>query len=206
MKIIQLSVGQLQANCFLAVEPNSNQCLIIDPGDDADYIVQAIGATKPKAILATHGHFDHVMAASQLQLRYNISFYIDQKDQFLLDRIVSTARHFLGNIQVPPAPKNVTYFHQVDPNSLPFHLTVIPTPGHTPGSVSLLLKDENILFSGDLLFQGGGFGRTDFSYSSQPELTQSINRILALPPKTIIYTGHGEQTTIASEAKYWQQR
>lgn len=175
MNIETLVVGQMATNCYIV------DGIIIDPGDDAEYIMSHC-KTKPTMIVATHGHFDHIMAAYALQLAYNIPFYIHKKDIFLLARMQSSAKHFLGlkDIDPPPYPsemKDIMYIH---------------TPGHTPGSICLYFPKNNILFSGDTIFAGGAVGRTDHEYSDKAALSRSIQTILSLPPETKLFPGHGE--------------
>lgn len=173
----------MATNCYIV------DGVIIDPGDDAEYIMSHVTA-KPRMIVATHGHFDHIMAAYALQLAYNIPFYIHKDDIFLLSQMQSSARHFLGLPQVDPPPK------PSEMKDIPF----IHTPGHTPGSICMKFGDS--LLVGDTIFADGAVGRTDFSYSDPEALEDSIKRILSYSPKTVIYPGHGEETAVQKEKKY----
>lgn len=180
-----LVVGSMATNCYIAGG------MIIDPGDDAEYIVSHL-TVKPTMIVATHGHFDHIMAAYALQLAYNIPFYIHEDDIFLLGRMQSSAKHFLGlkEIDPPPVPTKI--------KDLPF----IHTPGHTPGSICVYFKKDNVLFSGDTVFANGAVGRTDHEYSDKAALEQSVKKILSLSPATRIFPGHGEETIVQKEIRY----
>ncbi|OGD62762.1 hypothetical protein A2160_04830 [Candidatus Beckwithbacteria bacterium RBG_13_42_9] len=198
MKIISLVVGQLQTNCFLAVDQETDEALIIDSGDDAELIIQKIQdeRIKPVGIVATHGHFDHCLAVLELRLAFSIPFYLHQNDLALLKRMSSSARHFLG-IEVGPAPKVDRFIKAGD--NLSFgkeSFEVIETFGHTPGSISLYSQPNKVIFVGDTIFADGGVGRTDFSYSNEADLNKSIKKLLKLPAETLVYTGHGEETTI----------
>lgn len=201
MKIRNIVVGRLQTNCYLVIAEETSEALIIDPGDDADYIIRIITDEKvtPKKILATHGHFDHITAATELQLAYNIPFLIHKKDEFLVRRLSETARYFTGAETGPP-PKINGYLknEQIIRLSKTSFIT-IGSPGHTPGSLCLYNKKENVLIAGDLIFAGGGIGRSDFSYSSSKDLEASIAKILKLPKNTAVYSGHGPETSIANE-------
>ncbi len=200
MKIITYPLGELQANCYFLIQ--DKDCVIIDPGDSADFILEEVSRNnlKVKAIIATHGHFDHVMAVGELQASFDAPFYISSKDQFLLDRVAETAKHFLGHtpIVIPiKASKDITAGKFQISN---FKFQIFHTPGHTPGSVCLYNKDEGVLFTGDTLFKDG-IGRYDFSYSNKKELLTSINQLIeVLPEETLVYPGHGDPTTLGEEA------
>ena len=190
LTIRTLTVGHMQANCYLISDEKTHETLIIDPGDDAEYITDLIQhyALLPTQILATHGHVDHIMAAAPLQLMYDIPFFVHPADRFLLDRAVASAEYFLGpgpwlaptNDQ--PLRTGTQMFGNIS-------LDIIETPGHTPGSVCFRLPG-NHLITGDLLFAGGAVGRTDFSYGDMTQLAHSLQK---LPPERsiTIYPGHG---------------
>ena len=200
MEIKKLVVGQLQTNCYLVWDKETKEGIIIDPGDDAEYILNRLKdlEIKPQIILATHGHFDHVLAVFELKMALKIPFLIHQKDLFLLKRADKTADWFTGIKDgfVPSADgflkenKKISFGERTQ-------LKVIETPGHSPGGVAFLSR--GVVFSGDTLFRQG-VGRTDFSYCSQADLIDSIkNKLFKLPDKTIVYPGHGEETTIGEE-------
>lgn len=169
-----LIVGAMATNCYIAGD------IIIDPGDDPEYIMSHLSA-KPRMIIATHGHFDHLMGAYAIQSAYNIPFYMHPDDYFLLPAMQSSARHFLGlkHVDPPPVPSEIKHIHYVH------------TPGHTPGSICLLLDD--ILIVGDTLFADGSVGRTDHSYSDPLMFSQSITKIRSYPKGTRVLPGHGEE-------------
>lgn len=203
MRIRSLIVGRLQSNCYLIFD-DTTEATIIDPGDDADYIIRIIadeGAT-PTKIIATHGHFDHIMAATELQLAYSIPFLIHKKDKFLVKRMNDTALYFTG-IDGGPPPKIDGYLKDGQRIKIgDSSFAIIETPGHTPGSISLYNKKESVLIAGDLIFAGGGVGRTDFSYSSPEDLQASLSKILKLSKATTMYSGHGPKTTIENERSF----
>ncbi len=204
MKIRSLVVGQLQSNCFLIFDEPKKEGIIIDPGDDADYIIRIIKdeQMKPELIITTHGHFDHIQAATELKLAYNISFLMHAKDKKILNRMNQTAKYFTG-VEAGPPPKIDKLLKEKQKIKIgSIELEVIETPGHTPGSVCLYNKKDNVLFAGDLIFAGGGVGRTDFSYSNPLQLQESLQQILKLPKNTTIYSGHGPETTIKNEEPF----
>lgn len=202
MKIEKLVVGQLQSNCYLVWDEKTKETIIIDPADDADYIIRRIQdlKLKPKLILATHGHFDHVLAIPELKLAFGIPFWLHQADLFLLKRSRETARFFTQQEADPPLMPN-KFIKEND--KIKFgkeKLEVIETPGHSPGGVSFL--GRGVVFGGDTLFNQG-IGRYDFSYASRKDLFNSIKKLFKLPDETIVYPGHGPETTIKDEKKWF---
>lgn len=202
MKIMRFPLGQMQANCYFLIE--DNQCLIIDPADDASFILEELQRRRLNLVglLATHGHFDHVMAVGEIQLSLNVPLYIFKEDNFLINRLFETAEYFLGYKPHIIQPTNFKYL-EIE-NSLKisnFEFQIINTPGHTPGSCCYYFKKENVLFTGDTLFKQG-IGRYDFSYSNKKDLDSSLKKIFKLPGNTIVYSGHGEETTIEKENEY----
>lgn len=182
-------------NCYII--HHKGEAIIIDPGDDADYIMRIlrdIDAT-PSMIIATHGHFDHIMAATELKLAFNIPFAINKKDVFLLKRMRETAKHFSG-YDPGPAPKPDLYLKKGKLKTKNLEISVIETPGHTPGSVALYLNKLGALFVGDLIFSDRTEGETNHKYSSKKDLDNSINKILKFPDDTYIYSGHGDGASI----------
>ncbi len=205
IELVTLTVGQMKANCYLIIENNHRKCLIVDAGDDADYIETIIRnkGLLPQAILATHGHFDHLIAVLQLQLNFNIPFMIHKNDVFLVKNMRESARHFLG-IDGGPSPIINGYLDkEIEINLGSLSLKVIETPGHTPGSVCLYSKKEGFVLCGDLIFAGGSVGRTDFSYSSKLKLEKSVRQIFGFPLDTVLLPGHGPKTRIKDETKFY---
>jgi len=196
-----LVVGQLQTNCYLVADQKSRAAVVIDPGDGAEYIHNKIRDLEliPTKIVATHGHFDHILAAFEIQQAYKIPFLINAKDTFLVERMQDTAKFFLKiNIhQIPPhVDGDLKEGSKINFGSLTFK--VIETPGHTPGSVCLYFEDSKIMFTGDTLFKSG-VGRTDFSYGSQNDLEDSLKKIKHYPGGSRILSGHGEETCLEEE-------
>lgn len=206
MKIKKLIVGQLQTNCYLVWDEKSRQTVIIDPGDDADFIANKIRDhhLQPMAIAVTHGHFDHVLAVPELKLAFNLPFLLHQKDLFLLKRSAETAHYFTGAKGDPPLRPD-RFVKEGD--QIKFgkeKLTVAETPGHSPGGVVFYSRGEGVLFSGDTLFCQA-VGRTDFSYGSGQDLKNSIEKLFNFPGKTAVYPGHGVKTKIGKEKIYFAQ-
>lgn len=197
MQILRYPLGQMQANCYMLL--SGSDCLIIDPGDSADFILEEVSRRNltVHGVVATHGHFDHIMAAGEIVMALGCPFYINPKDWFLVERLESTAQHFLGfepQVIKPPS-------HEPIPKGIgPFAFQTLHTPGHTPGSTCLHFTREGILFTGDTLF-ANAIGRYDFSYSDKRELKQSLTKIFALPAETIVRPGHGDETYVGIEVK-----
>lgn len=200
MKIIKYSLGQLQANCYFLIEDQN--CLIIDPADDASFILEELQRQQLKLVgmLATHGHFDHIGAAGEIQLSLNVPLYIFKEDQLLIDRLNETAKYFLGFDPHFIKPINVKYLAVNKFKIQNLEFKIIKTPGHTPGGCCFYFEEENTLFTGDTLFKDG-IGRYDFSYCSKKDLKKSLKKIFELPKETVVYPGHGDETSLQAEKK-----
>jgi hydroxyacylglutathione hydrolase len=195
MDIKTLCVGALKTNCYLIHDPDSESLMIIDPGDDSDYISQMAYSYYPKHIfvIATHGHFDHIMGSFGVTVNFMTPLLIHQNDIFLVKRMTETAKYFLKSQEVDPPPQNIL---PIDENYQLFfgetQIILFALPGHTPGSIGILFKSEKVLFSGDVIFSDGSVGRTDHEYSSVDDLNNSILQIKKLSKDFMIYPGHGE--------------
>lgn len=193
-------VGPVSTNCYFLINDELKEAVIVDPGDYADKIKDYIAkeAVKPVAILLTHGHFDHMMAADALRKEYEIPVYACEKERTLLnDASLNLARGFIRSNYTLDAD---IYCKEGDVLSLAgCDIKVLETPGHTPGGCCYYIASENILFSGDTLFCRS-IGRTDFEGGSYAEICKSIKeKLFVLPVETICYCGHGEGTRIGYE-------
>lgn len=198
-KIIRLTVGPLQENCYI-VYNKENECVIIDPGYESLRIIDTIEKEelKPLYILLTHGHIDHIGAVKDLKDKYGISVYIHNKDKDMLEKPNKNSASLYG-MSVNGAKAD--YFVK-EGNDIKFSddsFKVIETPGHTGGGVCYKL--DNILFSGDTLFLGS-IGRYDFSESSGLDLMNSLKKLTLLDKNTIVLPGHGPETSIEYELNY----
>jgi hydroxyacylglutathione hydrolase len=195
----QLPVGMIQANCYLAGCEETKEGVIIDPGDEAERIlaeVQAAGLTI-KYILNTHAHFDHIMANGPLVEALKVPLALHPLDLPLLRQNGGAA---IFGFEAPPSPDPDIELAEGDTISFGTHtFRVLFTPGHTPGHVSFYEPDAGALFDGDVLFKQG-IGRTDLPGGDYHALMHSIRDVLmALPPETTVYSGHGPPTTIGEE-------
>jgi len=191
----------MQANCYcIEIE---GKAILIDPADDANFLLEELQRRSLElvALYATHGHFDHLLAVGEIQMSFNVPFYASQKDLFLVERIESTAEHFLGHKPIIIPPQKIVFSPSGEVQITPFTFQIIPTPGHTPGSVCYYFPEEKALFTGDTLF-AGAIGRTDLSYSNKKDLWNSLRTILALPDEVEIYPGHGESSYIGQEKSF----
>jgi len=207
MKIETFKLGDLETNCYLLY--SNKEAIVIDPADDGVFIADEIHlrGLKLKAVIATHGHFDHNLGVGELQMILPAPFYLHQKDKFLVDDINKSGKFWLKREIKNPHPTDICFLKGGDKISFgKCELKVLDTPGHTPGSVSLYNNDNGCrrLFSGDTLFRGG-IGRYDFSYSSKDDLKNSIKMLFnKLPPEIIVYPGHGEETNLLNEQFFYR--
>lgn len=204
MEIETFSLGELNANCYLAYDFNSKDCIIIDPGDEGNFISEKILSLKlnPLLIIATHGHFDHILAVGEIQENFKIPFAVNYKDLFLIKKSKNSASYWLNSevITLPPFPSiNLDKKSCFDFEN--FSFVIIKTPGHTPGSICIHFQKERLLFSGDTVFEQGR-GRTDFSYSSKKDYKDSISRLSEIDPYTVVYPGHGSPVLLKEAFSY----
>ncbi len=190
-------LGRLQTNCYVLA--SQGEALVVDPGDEAPRILRYVDdlRAKLKTIVATHTHFDHVLGVSQLKTQTKAPFLIHKDDLEILESMQERVRMFL-NLKVPPPPTADGFLK--DGDSLHFGdetLRVIHTPGHSPGSISL--AGRGYVFTGDALFNQS-IGRTDLPGGNSETLLNSIKtKLFALEDETMVYPGHGPETSIGDE-------
>ena len=200
MKLECLTVGQFQENCYLYWDEKSQNGLIIDPGDEADRIIETVNEIgfKATAILLTHGHCDHIGALEAVKNKWNLPVYIGLgEESYLSDSKLNGSAFFDNPIEAPKPDFLVEdeYLYSFDS----IDLRVLSTPGHTLAGVCYLDEKEGILFCGDTLFQGS-IGRTDLPGGSFEKLIESIQKkILTLPDNIVCFPGHGTATTVGAE-------
>ena len=195
MIIEAIPAGIYDANCYILVEENTKECGIIDPGGDSERLISQIDKlnAKPKFILLTHGHMDHVGGVIDLVKKYNIPFYISKADEEYMEK---------DDFVFGTLPKASGYLKENDILKLGDEIIkVLETPGHTKGGLCFLLNNDKV-FTGDTLFNGS-IGRTDFIGGSMSEIINSIKeKLLPLGDRVDVYPGHGDMTTIEHERKY----
>ncbi|MFG1926726.1 MBL fold metallo-hydrolase [Cryptosporangium sp. NPDC048952] len=191
--IFALDGGEWEVDNNVWILGDDSECLVIDAPHEADAIAAAVGGRTVTAIACTHAHNDHVNAAVELASFVGAPILLNPADRVLWD-MVHPDRSPDGEL--------------ADGQKLSVagvELEVLATPGHAPGAVCFYAPSLGALFSGDTLFNGGP-GATGRSYSDFPTIIDSIrDRLLALPPETVVHTGHGDTTTIGAEAPHLQE-
>lgn len=199
MKQKLLVVGALQENTYILYDENTKKTIVIDPGDGDEKILWYLEKQEliPEAVLLTHGHFDHIMAANILRERYHIPVLLGEHDaDTAKDPKVNFAyENGAGEVSVE-ADRLLEDDEEMEIAG--FKIRVIETPGHTPGGVCYYLPDENRLYSGDTLFYRS-VGRTSDDHQHKKLVKNIEEKLFVLPDDTLVYPGHGFPTKIGIE-------
>ena len=199
MIVKPLVLGELRTNCYLIINDKGN-CIVIDPADEKDKIISEIKSQNLslKAILLTHGHFDHIMATNALKKEFDCPVIIGDADEEMLKDDLKNAAALLGmHVEKILADKKVNDKDVLDIDD--FRIKVIATPGHTKGSVCYVLEDN--IFSGDTIFFEC-VGRTDLYGGDAVKLMTSLKKLKDLEGEYKIFSGHGRETTLSYEKEY----
>ncbi len=204
LNVLQFNCNLFEEKSYVVFKEEGGGCVIVDPGfyreDEKRPVLDALerNALSPEAILLTHGHFDHVYGAKFLQDSYKVPVYMHPADKLILEYDKEmTAGFRLKEPDCGFVTTDVSDGEKLSVAGLSFE--VIATPGHTPGGVCYLDRDEGVLFSGDTLFKGA-IGRTDFKYGEYDDEIRSImEKLIFLDPSTRVLPGHGPETTIGHE-------
>ena len=190
LKVYAMALGAYQTNCYIIHDEASTSCCVIDPGYTPDLVLDkldSLGLTL-EAILLTHGHFDHVGGVKELASETGCDVYIHPDDLTMPPMMTAGPLYYTK-----------TYIDGTQLHLAGLDIAVLHTPGHTPGSVCLLV--ENTILSGDTLFEGS-CGRTDLPGGDWATILKSLNRLAALEGNFWILPGHGGSTTLRDEKRY----
>ncbi|MFT0800180.1 MBL fold metallo-hydrolase [Bacillus swezeyi] len=200
MKWRRMPLGLIQTNAYILANDDGT-CLIFDPGSEAGklngYIKEK--GLKPLAVLLTHAHFDHIGAVDKVRKEWGIPVYVHKNEaDWLQDPSLNGSALLTGQpITAEKADHLIEEEQELKIGS--FKLRVFFTPGHSPGSISYYAEEEQLIISGDVLFKGG-IGRTDLPGGNHEVLLDSIHhKLLSLPEETLVLSGHGPETDIATE-------
>ena len=196
-------VGSVGTNCYIVHKKDSEHCFVVDPGDSGDKIANYIRDQKMilDHILLTHGHFDHIIGVPEVKRAFHIPVYASEtEDAMLADTSINLSCHVPGKQTSFHADVLVHDGDELE--LLGYKWKVIATPGHTAGSVSYYIPEEEVLLSGDTLFYES-YGRTDLATGSSSDIADSLlNKLFVLPEDTMVYPGHGDPTTIGYEKEH----
>jgi hydroxyacylglutathione hydrolase len=200
LEVQMLTVGPIAENCFVVRRAGSGSCLVVDPGDEHERILATVDETgaRVEAILLTHCHFDHVGAVAPLATATGATVYCPEIEKGVLADVMSYVPvPGIGPYESYDADETVGGGEALELAGMT--IDVIFTPGHSPGHVTYSVRDEEAIFSGDVLFQGS-VGRVDLPGGDGPTLMRSIRELVeSLPPETGVYPGHMAVTTLGAE-------
>lgn len=202
MKYIKLELAPIQTNCYIVFNEIGGEGYIIDPASNAEKIAKVISENglKPKGILLTHGHFDHIGASDDLRKLYKIPLCIHENDAEMLENATSNCSASFIGYPILLNPADVILKSGDVLNADGESLRVLHTPGHSRGSLSFIC--DNYIFSGDTVFKGS-YGRFDLPGGSFNELKNSIQMLLSLDEALIICPGHGDETCVKDEVSMY---
>ena len=197
--VITIPVGPYATNAYIYCNEATRAGIVIDPASDAQGILDRAKAhgVDIRAVLITHGHFDHIGAVDEIRAALNVPVYASRLEANLAKDASQNGTQFFGMRPITATVDNfLSEEGAVDFGGVTMH--VLATPGHTLGSLCFYVPEENALFAGDTLFKES-YGRYDLPTGDYTELISSLERLLALPEETVVYPGHGPATTIGYE-------
>lgn len=201
MRVKNLVVSNMETNAYVVSDEETLEAIIIDPGAEAEKIIEFIEAEnlKVNAIVLTHAHFDHIGAVKALKEKYNVKVMLCRGEEVIIENGRYNLSYGFGDIIELKADHIFEDGEIYKFGNLQFKVFI--TPGHTPGGGCYYFENEGVLFSGDTLFQMS-VGRSDFILGDGKALIKSIKeKLMTLPDEVIVFTGHGERTTVGFERK-----
>lgn len=202
LKIGKVVMGSVQTNCYFIYQEGEKKIIVVDPADKGDYLYNAFteAGFEVAAILLTHAHFDHIWGCNKLRELSGVQVFACEEEKELCESAKLNVSEDVGR----PYTVSVDWYlrdgEEVTIEGMKFKM--IHTPGHTQGSCCYYFEEDNILVSGDTLFEGS-VGRSDLPTGNGATLTRSLKeRLMILPEETLVFPGHGNRTTIADEKKY----
>ncbi|MBL4737119.1 MAG: MBL fold metallo-hydrolase [SAR324 cluster bacterium] len=197
-----IPVGPLQCNCTILGDPVSRKAIVVDPGGDAEILLERLVELnlQVERIIHTHAHLDHFLASGKMKEATGAKLALHREDLFLWDMLEDQCRMFGIPFEPPPPPDQwLENEEEIDLNDL--QGKALHTPGHTPGSMCFLFESQKLLIAGDTLFQGS-IGRTDLWGGDFKKIEKSIQeKLYTLDEETSVITGHGESTSIGHEMR-----
>ena len=202
LKIGKIVMGSVQTNCYFLYQEDSKKIIVVDPADRGEYLYNAFkeAGLEVAAILLTHGHFDHIWGCNQLRELAGVQVFAFEDEKDLCENAKLNVSEDVGRSYTATVDWYLKDGETVTIEGMEFK--VIWTPGHTQGSCCYYFEKDNILISGDTLFEGS-VGRSDLPTGDGKLLSRSLKeRLMILPDETLVFPGHGNSTTIADEKKY----
>lgn len=202
LKLDRMVLGYIGTNVYFICNEENDKVIVVDPADNGEEIYKAVtnSGLSIVAILLTHGHYDHILGVEKLRKLSGAKVYASIEEKSVLKNANNNLTGEIGKAFSLEADVYLKDFEEVDIDGIKFKCII--TPGHTKGSCCYYFENDDILISGDTLFEGS-VGRTDLPTGSMSSIVRSIKeKLIVLPEKTRVYPGHGGFTTIEEEKKY----
>ena len=202
LKIGKIVMGSVQTNCYFLYQENEKKIIVVDPADRGEYLYNAFTEKgfEIVAILLTHAHFDHIWGCNKLRELSGVQVFALEDEKELCESAKLNVSEDVGRPYTVTVDWYLRDGEKITIEDMEFK--VIATPGHTQGSCCYYFEKDNLLISGDTLFEGS-VGRTDLPTGNGPTLSRSLKeKLMVLPDETLVFPGHGNSTTIGDEKKY----